>query len=218
LAGLAVLGSLVIRRAGVAAGPRQFTALTEGALLGLLPQLVGLLMGLGVAMGGRDKRLQWFVWVRPVPRSAVLVGRYVVAAALAAVVCGATAFGTTFIMGIEASPPWLLPGWLAATSALGAAVYAGLFALCGAAFARPLMMGLLYCFVWEAGVSSLPSTTVQALTVKFHLLNLASAGDGLAIAEGAETLAPAGSALIMALVVLLSLLLTGYFVRRIEVS
>jgi ABC-type transport system involved in multi-copper enzyme maturation permease subunit len=120
-----------------------------------------------------DKTLT-YLFTRPIPRSAVLLGKY-----LAYLVC------TIGVVLPSVMLVWLLIGSLNDTLAntflnlvkdlgilaIGLAVYGAVFALVGAAVRRPLLVGLGLVFGWETLALALPGF-LKRLSVAFYLQGL----------------------------------------------
>ncbi len=121
-----------------------------------------------------EDRTITYLFTRPIPREAVLIGKY-----LAYLVC------TTFVVLPAVVLVWLLivpiGGQLAdsfvdlmkdlALLVIGLAVYGAVFALVGARFKRPLLAGLLFIFGWEVLVMALPGS-FRLFTVAHYLHGL----------------------------------------------
>ena len=115
-----------------------------------------------------------YLFSRPIPRGAVLIGKY-----LAYLVC------TVFVVLPAVVIVWLLlvpmGGSLGASIfdlakdlgilALGLAVYGAVFALSGAALKRPLLSGLAFVLGWEPVAQILPGY-LKKLSVVYYLQGL----------------------------------------------
>ena len=121
-----------------------------------------------------EDRTITYLFTRPIPREAVLIGKY-----LAYLVC------TAFVVLPAVVVVWLLivpiGGRLAdsfidltkdlALLVIGLAVYGAVFALVGARFKRPLLAGLFFIFGWEVLVMALPGS-FRLFTVAYYLHGL----------------------------------------------
>jgi ABC-2 type transport system permease protein len=121
-----------------------------------------------------EDRTITYLFTRPIPREAVLLGKY-----LAYLVC------TTFVVLPAVVTVWLLivpiGGQLAdsffdllkdlGVLVAGLAVYGAVFALIGARLKRPLLVGLVFVFGWEVLVMALPGAFKRA-TVAYYLQGL----------------------------------------------
>ncbi len=113
-----------------------------------------------------------YLFTRPIPRGAVLVGKYLAYLLCTILLVLPSAVIVYFIVtplgggSIGEQFPSLLSdlGMLA----VGLAAYGALFALVGATFKRPLVVGLVFTFGWEPGVLIFPGYLKHA-TIAFYL-------------------------------------------------
>ncbi len=116
-----------------------------------------------------DKTLT-YLFTRPIPRGAVLVGKYLAYLACTVLVVLPAVMLVYFLVvpfrEVGASFGTLLTdlGLLG----LGLAVYGAVFAFVGAFFKRPLVLGLAFTFGWEPTVMVLPGYLKQ-FTVAYYL-------------------------------------------------
>ncbi len=116
-----------------------------------------------------DKTLT-YLFTRPVPRGAVLLGKYLAYLTCTALVVLPAVMLVYFLVvpfrQVAGSFPMLLTdlGLLG----LGLAVYGALFAFVGAWFKRPLIIGLAFTFAWEPAVLVLPGY-LKRFTVAHYL-------------------------------------------------
>ena len=121
-----------------------------------------------------EDRTITYLFTRPIPRGAVLVGKYL--AYLVCTVC--VVLPAVVIIWLLIVP---LKGSLGASVidlakdlgvlALGLAVYGAVFALIGAALKRPLLIGLIFVFGWETLAMVLPGN-LKRFTVAYYLQGL----------------------------------------------
>ena len=129
-----------------------------------------------------DKTLT-YLFTRPIPRGAVLVGKY-----LAYVTCTMLVVLPAVVLVYFLVVPFrAVPGSFTSLVTdlgllgLGLAVYGAVFAFVGAYFKRPLVLGLVFVFGWEPTVMVLPGYLKQ-FTVAHYLQALvphAMPSDGL---------------------------------------
>jgi ABC-2 type transport system permease protein len=105
-----------------------------------------------------EERTLTYLFTRPIPRGAVLLGKYAGYLLCTTLVVLPSAMLTYFALvplhEIAATfPPLMID---LGVLALGLAVYGALFALLGAALRRPLATGLVFVFGWEPVVLLLP--------------------------------------------------------------
>ena len=128
--------------------------------------VLGVFYGTSLIADEVEDKTITYLFTRPIPRGAVLFGKY-----LAYLAC------TIFVVLPSVMLVWLLVvpigGSLGASFptcvkdlgllALGLAVYGALFALIGAGLKRPLLVGLLFVFGWETvghGAARLPQAVL----------------------------------------------------------
>ena len=132
--------------------------------------VLGVFYGTGIVADEVDDRTITYLFTRPIPRGAVVVGKY-----LGYLVCSCLVVLPAVVLVHFALVPladvgrtaWVLVRDLGAL-ALGLAVYGALFALVGAVVRRPLVIGLLFAFGWEPLALVLPGYLRRA-TVTYYL-------------------------------------------------
>jgi ABC-type transport system involved in multi-copper enzyme maturation permease subunit len=121
-----------------------------------------------------DKTLT-YLFTRPIPRGAVLVGKY-----FAYLVCTLAvvlpALVLIYLLIYSRPGASLGAGFIdllkdLAAIGLGLAVYGAVFAWVGAQFKRPLLTGLAFVFAWEPAILVVPGYLKQ-LTVAYYLQGL----------------------------------------------
>jgi len=137
--------------------------------------VLGVFYGTSLIADEVDDKTITYLFVRPIPRAAVLVGKY-----LSYLVC------TTLLILPSVMVVYFLivpinggqigaqfPSLLADLGMLfgGLASYGAVFALVGARMKRPLVVGLIYAFGWEKGVQFFPGYLRRA-TVQYYLQGL----------------------------------------------
>jgi ABC-type transport system involved in multi-copper enzyme maturation permease subunit len=130
-----------------------------------------------------DKTLT-YLFTRPIPRGAVLVGKYLAYIVCTALVVLPSVMVVYFLLVPFAEFPKTFGSLVIDMSllALGLAVYGGVFAFVGAFFKRPLVIGLIFAFGWEQVTMALPGYLKQ-FTIAYYLQALvphAMPSDGVA--------------------------------------
>ena len=153
-------------------GPAIFGLMVWTFYLRFTVPVLGVFYGTALIADEVEDRTITYFFTRPIPRAAVLAGKY-----LAYLVC------TTVVVLPSVMLVWflvvpVLGGSLGrefpslaidlAMVAAGLAVYGALFALVGAWFRRPLLTGLVVIFGWEPIVTMLPGY-MKYLTVAYYL-------------------------------------------------
>ena len=137
--------------------------------------VLGMFYGTSLVADEVDDKTITYLFVRPIPRGAVLIGKY-----LAYFVCTALLILPSVVLvyfllvpigggSIGRSFPSLVVdlGVLAA----GIASYGALFAWVGARLKRPLVIGLVFVFGWEPGVLLFPGYLKRA-TIAYYMQGL----------------------------------------------
>jgi ABC-type transport system involved in multi-copper enzyme maturation permease subunit len=111
-----------------------------------------------------------YLFTRPVPRGAVLVGKYLAYLACTVLVVLPSVMIVYFLLVPFAQLPATFPNLVTDLGllALGLAVYGALFAFVGAFFKRPLLIGLVYAFGFQQVAMALPGSLKQ-FTVAFYI-------------------------------------------------
>jgi ABC-2 type transport system permease protein len=137
--------------------------------------LLGIFFGTSLIADEVDDKTITYLFTRPIPRAAVLLGKY-----LAYVVCTILlvlpsvilVFFLVVPMGgstIAEGFPFLLNDL--AVVVLGLIAYGAVFALVGTRLKRPLIVGLVFAFGWEPAVVLFPGY-LNRLTVAYYLHGL----------------------------------------------
>jgi ABC-type transport system involved in multi-copper enzyme maturation permease subunit len=116
-----------------------------------------------------------YLFTRPIPRSAVLVGKYLAYLASTVLIVLPSVMLVFFLVvpigggGVAQAFPTLLRDLL--LLATGLAVYGALFAAVGAWIKRPVLFGLFFAFGWENVAMLLPGY-LKRFTVAFYTQSL----------------------------------------------
>jgi ABC-2 type transport system permease protein len=160
--------------------PGEMLAVHVGWLLliQVVVPLCALVCGSAVVTEEIENRTITYLFTRPIPRSAVLLGRWTAALVVVSVLLGLSALLTAWIaVGSKGIPGSLADGIatpLLAATLLGGAVYSALFAAAGVFFRHPMIAGLGYAFAIEGFLANLPGGG-QVLTVQYHLRSVIAA-------------------------------------------
>jgi len=149
----------------------------------MLTPVLALIFGSAVVAEEIEDRTLSYLFSRPIPRSAVLVGRWLAALAVLVVFLGGAAAWTAFALdsGFPEAPAGgsfaALFAPLAQAMLVGGAVYSLAFAALGAIVKWPMIIGLGYFFAFELMLANLPMLpgNIRALAVQHHLRVLALA-------------------------------------------
>jgi ABC-type transport system involved in multi-copper enzyme maturation permease subunit len=135
-----------------------------GAFLGFVLPLFTL--SYATAAFGTDRESRSLVWLmtRPIPRSGIYLAKFVGTLPWC-VLFGLGGFAGLCLAGGENGRRAFALYWPAAV--LATITFAALFHLIGAIFRRPVVVGLVYVFFFEALVGSLPGS-LKLLSLTFH--------------------------------------------------
>jgi hypothetical protein len=135
--------------------------------------VLGVFYGTSLIADEVEDKTITYLFTRPVPRGAVLMGKY-----LAYLVCTSLVVLPSVMLVFFLTVPLREIGgaFVALVTdlgllALGLAVYGGVFALVGAVMKRPLVAGLIFAFGWEQIALVMPGY-LRRLTVVYYLQGL----------------------------------------------
>lgn len=156
-------------------GPALFGLMIWLLYIRFIVPVLGVFSGTSLIADEVDDRTITYLFVRPIPRGAVLVGKYFAYFASTTLLILPSVVLVYFLVvpigggSIGAAFPWLVTdlGMLA----LGLAAYGALFAWVGARLKRPLVIGLIFIFGWEPGVLLFPGYLKRA-TIAYYLQGL----------------------------------------------
>jgi ABC-2 type transport system permease protein len=132
--------------------------------------VLGVFYGTALIADEVEDKTITYLFTRPVPRAAVLIGKYLAYFACTALVVLPAVTVIYVVLVPFAQIPASFPQLLAdlGIMALGLAVYGALFALMGASLKRPLLAGLVFAFGWEQ-IALLVPGYMRQFTVAYHL-------------------------------------------------
>ena len=170
---LVELGAPIMNNSSIS-GPVVFGLMIWVFFVRFSVPVLGVFYGTSLMADEVEDKTITYLFTRPIPRGAVLVGKYL--AYLACTVC--VVLPAVVLVWLLIVP---LRGSLGATVvdlakdlaviAIGLAVYGALFALTGAALKRPLLVGLIFVFGWESLVMALPGN-LKRFSVAYYLQGL----------------------------------------------
>jgi len=155
-------------------GPAMFGLMIWFFYLRFTVPVLGVFYGTSLIADEVDDKTITYLFTRPIPRGSVLVGKY-----LAYLVC------TSFVVLPSVMLVYLLMAPIQGSLgqafvpllkdlvllAIGLAVYGALFAVVGAKFRRPLLIGLVFIFGWEQAALAFPGY-LKRFTVAYYLQGL----------------------------------------------
>ena len=169
---LDALGAPVFRVNGMTmAGPAIFGLMIWVFYLRFTVPVLGVFYGTSLIADEVEDKTITYLFTRPIPKGAVLVGKY-----LAYLACTIFVVLPSVMIVYLAIVP--MRGSLGASFidlikdltllALGLSVYGAVFAFIGAKFKRPLLVGLIFIFGWEQAALAFPGY-LKKFTVAYYL-------------------------------------------------
>jgi ABC-2 type transport system permease protein len=153
-------------------GPSIFGMMIWLLYVRFIVPVLGVFYGTALIADEVDDKTITYLFTRPIPRGAVLIGKYLAYLACTVLLILPTVMVVFFLIvplgsgSIGQAFPSLLTdlGMIAA----GLAAYGAVFALVGARLKRPLVVGLVFAFGWEPTVMLVPGYLKQ-LTVAYYV-------------------------------------------------
>lgn len=132
--------------------------------------VLGVFYGTALIADEVEDKTITYLFTRPIPRAAVLIGKYLAYLACTTLVVLPAVTIIYFVLVPLAQVPASFGHLLQdlGIMALGLAVYGALFALMGASLKRPLIVGLVFAFGWEQ-IALLVPGYLRQFTVAYHL-------------------------------------------------
>jgi ABC-2 type transport system permease protein len=152
-------------------GPAIFGGLIWVLFVRFIIPVLGIFYGTSLIADEVDDKTITYLFTRPIPRAAVLLGKYLAyLACTILLVLPAVVLIYFLITPLGGSIGRAFPSLLADLGmlAVGAAAYGAVFALVGARVKRPLVTGLVFALGWEPVVLLIPGY-LKRLTVAYYL-------------------------------------------------
>jgi ABC-type transport system involved in multi-copper enzyme maturation permease subunit len=131
--------------------------------------VLGVWYGTSLIADDVEEKTITYLFVRPIRRGAVLIGKYLAyLACTALVVLPAVILVYLAVVSRSSIPESFSVLNSLGILALGLAAYGALFALMGAALKRPLVIGLVFAFGWEQLALVIPGY-LRRFTLAYHL-------------------------------------------------
>ena len=156
-------------------GPSIFGLMMWFLFLRFIVPVLGIFYGTALMADEVEDKTITYLFTRPIPRSAVLIGKYLAYLASTILIVLPSVMLVYFLVvpigggGIAGSFPTLLRDL--ALLAIGLGVYGALFAAVGAWIKRPVLVGLFFAFGWENFAMALPGY-MKRFTVAFYTQSL----------------------------------------------
>jgi ABC-2 type transport system permease protein len=174
---LPVAVALIIRLNEVFAGRRLhegifvFTNIIMVFYLQMIVLVLALFYGTSVCSEEVEGRTLAYLTTRPVPKSAVVLGKYAAYTLIGMAMVGLGLVLSFLVLNFDhlfdPQADLVLLRYIGVLS-LGMIAYGGLFTFMGAALKRSVFFGLLFCFGWENAIQYFPGST-QRLAIAHYL-------------------------------------------------
>jgi ABC-type transport system involved in multi-copper enzyme maturation permease subunit len=150
-------------------GANVFETIVWALFLRFAVPVLGVWYGTSLIADEVDEKTITYLFVRPVRRGAVVMGKYLAyLACTTLVVLPAAALVYGAVLSRSSVPPSVDLLKYLGILALGLAAYGALFTLMGASLKRPLVSGLVFAFGWEQLALLVPGY-LRRFTLAFHL-------------------------------------------------
>jgi hypothetical protein len=152
-------------------GPAIFGLMIWGMYLRFIVPVLGVFYGTSLIADEVEDKTITYLFTRPISRGAVLVGKYLAyLGCTISVVLPSVVIVYLLIVPLRGSLGAAFPDLLKdlLLLGLGLAVYGAVFAFVGAAFKRPLLIGLVFVFGWEQAVLAFPGY-LKRFTIAYYL-------------------------------------------------
>ena len=155
-------------------GPGIFGLMIWVFYLRFTVPVLGVFYGTSLMADEVEDKTITYLFTRPIPRGAVLIGKYLAYLACTVfVVLPSVVLVYLLVVPIRGSLGGSFLDLVKdlALLALGLAVYGAVFAFVGAKFKRPLLIGLIFIFGWEQAALAFPGY-LKRFTVAYYLQGL----------------------------------------------
>ena len=153
-------------------GATIFGLMIWGLYIRFIVPVLGVFYGTALIADEVEDKTITYLFTRPIPRSAVLLGKYLAYLVCTVLLVLPSVMIVFFLIvptaggSIAAAFPSLLKDF--GMLAVGLAAYGAVFALVGTRIKRPLIVGLVFAFGWEPAVLLFPGY-LKRLTVAYYL-------------------------------------------------
>jgi len=156
-------------------GPVIFGMMIWTLYLWFIVPILGVFYGTALMADEVEEKTITYLFTRPIPRGAVLMGKYLAYLAVTVLIVLPSVMLVFFLVvpigGGNVAGSFLDLLKDLALIAVGLATYGALFAFIGAQLKRPLLIGLFFAFGWEQAVMLMPGY-LRRFTVAFYLQSL----------------------------------------------
>ncbi len=175
LAASGIAGSVRIGGGAVVSGPSIFGLFIWLLYLRFTVPVLGVFYGTALIADEVEDKTITYLFTRPIPRGAVVVGKYLAYLAATVLVVLPSVMVLYFLVvplgGGEIAPTFPALVKDLGLLGIGLAAYGSLFAWVGCRFKYPLVTGLVFAFGWEQAIMLIPGY-LKRLTIAYYLQGL----------------------------------------------
>jgi ABC-2 type transport system permease protein len=170
-----VHGAVRIGGGAVVSGPSVFGLFIWLLYLRFIIPVLGVFYGTSLIADEVEDKTITYLFTRPIPRGAVVVGKYLAYLVATVLVVLPSVIVLYFLVvptgggSIASTFPALVKDL--ALLGIGLAAYGSLFAWVGCQFKYPLVTGLVFAFGWEQGIMLIPGY-LKRLTIAYYIQGL----------------------------------------------
>jgi ABC-type transport system involved in multi-copper enzyme maturation permease subunit len=170
-----VHGAVRIGGGAVVSGPSIFGLFIWLLYLRFIIPVLGVFYGTSLIADEVEDKTITYLFTRPIPRGAVVVGKYMAYLVATVLVVLPSVMVLYFLVvptgggSIASTFPALVKDL--ALLGIGLAAYGSLFAWVGCQFKYPLVTGLVFAFGWEQGIMLIPGY-LKRLTIAYYIQGL----------------------------------------------
>jgi ABC-2 type transport system permease protein len=168
-------GAVRLGGSAVVAGPSVFGLFIWILYLRFIVPVLGVFYGTSLVADEVEDKTITYLFTRPIPRGAVVVGKYLAYLAATVLVVLPSVMILYFLVvptgggSLARAFPALVKDL--ALLGIGLAVYGALFAWVGSQFRYPLVTGLVFAFGWEQAIMLIPGY-LKRLTIAYYIQGL----------------------------------------------
>jgi ABC-type transport system involved in multi-copper enzyme maturation permease subunit len=162
-----VLLMLIVRIVDSSGAGDFFSKVMLSLYFQLLIPVLALFFGTTIVNEELDNKTLVYLTTSPVPRQAILLGKYLAAFTILLLVVGSgflLSFLAAALNRLDQAAAWEELGVYLGTSLLALFCYSALFTLAGAFMKKSILIGLFFVFGWESVVQYFPGST-QKFTI-----------------------------------------------------
>ncbi len=177
--GMSVLGRLIMTYHWISVpftAAQVFATLMSTAIIHFLVVFVTLFYGTALISDEVEGKTLTYLFVRPIPKPAVMIGKYLALVWIAAILVLPTIVLSYFILYLGSNLQFFMEDINLLAKDMGIVflamlAYGSFFALIGAWLKHSILAGLVYAFGWEGIISYLPGFT-RKLTITHYIQSI----------------------------------------------